>query len=426
MDSVSGQPGVPGDMRSRAGSVYKAQTPGDNSPFGLESPMSGFDEGESGGNQKLDVGWLQDAIEEFDVFVAQRQFREACELIVVGIEYLRDKRAEVNHEHFKEWGLQFAKRRTELVNVLRTELTIQTTSRMQRLPAELLVKLYDTRRAVQLFLKARSSTIRGLKPHTGSALQHIQRLSSQTFALMAETIRDFSEIFQEMPQQNALLITYFIVPEIDNFCEQFKQTVFSGGRSRLTFQESSECYDISLSEFEKRIEKIDMNFYIGAALRQEVVECIKLESRNVVQFFEARLADETWQTLKDTEKTKEVIQKYVPGIRTSEIQEYVTENDDASLEIAATVVVLAKQLGIFVDGTCKFLDVETMRVVQGSVVDVWKGVLVKLKGAVKCLDNGSQEYRIARRSYEFMKELILPKFADSLCEFGFDGGLLYF
>lgn len=59
---------------------------------------------------------------------------------------------------------------------------------------------------------------------------------------MAETIRDFSEIFQEMPQQNALLITYFIVPEIDNFCEQFKQTVFSGGRSRLTFQESSECY----------------------------------------------------------------------------------------------------------------------------------------------------------------------------------------
>lgn len=29
-------------------------------------------------------------------------------------------------------------------------------------------------------------------------------------------------------------------------------------------------------------------------------------------------------------------------------------------------------------------------------------------------------------SHEFMKELILPKFADSLCEFGFDGGLLYF
>jgi hypothetical protein len=245
IDSVTGQPGgnLPGDMRSRAGSVYKAQTPGDSSPFGLESPMSGFDEGESGGgHQKLDVGWLQDAIEEFDVFVAQRQFREACELIVMGIEYLRDKRGDVNQEHFKEWGLQFAKRRTELVNVLRSELMIQTTSRMQRLPAELLVKLYDTRRAVQLFLKARSSTIRGLKPHTGSALQHIQRLSAQTFALMAETIRDFSEIFQEMPQQNALLITYFIAPEIDNFCDQFKQTVFSGGRSRLTFQESSECY----------------------------------------------------------------------------------------------------------------------------------------------------------------------------------------
>ena len=29
-------------------------------------------------------------------------------------------------------------------------------------------------------------------------------------------------------------------------------------------------------------------------------------------------------------------------------------------------------------------------------------------------------------SHEFMKDLILPKFADSLCEFGFDGGLLYF
>lgn len=143
-----------------------------------------------------------------------------------------------------------------------------------------------------------------------------------------------------------------------------------------------------------------MNFYIGHALRQEVCECIKLESRNVLQFFEARLADETWQVLKDTEKTKEVIQKYVPGIRSNEISEYlVDDSSDASLEIAATCVVASKQLGIFVDGTCKFLDVETTRVVQGCVVDVWKGILGKLKNAVKCLDHGSEEQRVARRSY---------------------------
>ena len=132
MDSVSQHPG---EIRSRAGSVYKPQTPGAQTPGDSELDENNpFDNDES---QKLDILWLQDAIEEFDVFVAQRQFREACELVVTGISYLRGVKAEVNQEHFKEWGLQFSKRRTELVQVLRQELTIQTTARMQRLPAEL-------------------------------------------------------------------------------------------------------------------------------------------------------------------------------------------------------------------------------------------------------------------------------------------------
>ena len=96
---------------------------------------------DSGEIEPLDTMWLQEAVEEFDVFVAQRQFREAADLINTGIEYLTGMKLKCEVALFKEWAGHFSKRRTELVMVLRKDLSVQTTTRMQKSPCALLVNI---------------------------------------------------------------------------------------------------------------------------------------------------------------------------------------------------------------------------------------------------------------------------------------------
>lgn len=127
------------NLKNRAGSMMttiKSPTGDGNSP-NLDDIESVYGEDQY---EKLDTAWLQEAIEEFDVFVAQRQFKEAADLINTGIEYLTGIRSKVEEGQFKEWAIQYSKRRNELVWVLRKDLMVQTTTRMQRTPCALLVK----------------------------------------------------------------------------------------------------------------------------------------------------------------------------------------------------------------------------------------------------------------------------------------------
>jgi len=369
--------------------------------------------------EALDTAWLQEAIEEFDVFVAQRQFKEAADLINTGIEYLTGIKNKTHEGKFKEWALQFSKRRSELVWVLRKDLMVQTTTRMQRTPCALLVKLLDQRRAAQLFLKARSKIIRQVKPHTGSVTQYIQKLSSFTFSNINETILDFKDIFAEHPTLFSLLISNFIQTEMKHFSELFKYQVFATGRSSLSFKEASECFDIALNSIDE-ISFIDMLFYLGELLRKEVIECIKNESAGILDFLRARLSDESWKILTDVEKTKDTLSKQ--GISSADLLDYII--DDNTVEISATAVSLTKQLGNYVLGISKMWDGETGRVASTFVVQVWEGVLEELKAAVNSQPADTDEKYIAQRSYKFIKKTVLVKFNDKLADFGFDTGLL--
>lgn len=408
------------NLKNRAGSMMttiKSPTGDGNSP-NLDDIESVYGEDQY---EKLDTAWLQEAIEEFDVFVAQRQFKEAADLINTGIEYLTGIRSKVEEGQFKEWAIQYSKRRNELVWVLRKDLMVQTTTRMQRTPCALLVKLMDQRRAAQLFLKARSKIIRQLKPHTGSVIQFIQKLSTFTFTNINETILDFKDIFIDFPELYSLLINNFITVEMKHFAETFRYQVFSGtiGSGSLSFKEATQCFDIALNSIDE-INYIDMLFYLGELLRKEIIELVKKESLNILDFLRARLSDESWKVLTDVEKTKDSLSKQ--GISSTDLLDYII--DDNRVEIASTAVSLTKQLGNYVLGISKIYDPETGRIISSFVVEVWEGVLEQLKAAHTSLPEGSEEKMIAQRSYKFIKKTVLVKFTDKLADFNFDTSAL--
>jgi len=415
-NSFYGNKPSPGFITSTPGRGSKYSP--DDLTSGGETPLE-LNDGEMDNDLgQLDTVWLQEAIEEIDVFVAQRQFKEATELVNTGIKYLREIRSTTEPNTFNDWAMRFSTRRNEMVFILRKDLMVQSTPRMQRVPCSLLVKLLDHRRAAQLLIKARSRIIRQVKPHTGSVVQYIKKLSLFTFTSIAETIRDFTEIFADYSKLYTLLINNFIVAEIRHFADLFKFQAFSSGRSSLTFLETTECYDAALLEIENQInEHVDIMFLLGELLRKEIIDSIKIEANSILDFLKSRLSDETWQHMTDVEKTKETLGKH--GIVSSDLVDFII--DDQFVEISGTCVFLTKQLGNFTIGLQKYCDPETARVAFEIIESVWLNIKELIKASVACLPDGTDQKIVAQRSYKFVKSVMLPKFADKLDESGYVG-----
>merc|ERR1711879_300196 len=109
-------------------------------------------------------------------------------------------------------------------------------------------------------------------------------------------------------------------------------------------------------------------------------------------------SNETWTKLSDPDKHNDVVTRWVSA---SDFNEYVL--DENTLSISHVAISFTKQMGIFIEGTCKLLDAETTRVIRKYLKDLFSGVKDQFKSAITCCESGSESKQNAQKSYEFVK-----------------------
>lgn len=181
----------------------------------------------------LAMDWLKDAPENLDVFIAQREFDQAIQLIDATKGYLkefsdshalRDVRARINH------------RTTQLSTVLMKELesspsgSLRGGPRAARRAVGLLIKLGQSAKACELFLLNHNHIIRhdleDVKNEEGATSLYVGNLSSVFFSGVRNAALEFQRAFGCNNGSFSSFVVWCI-NELQAFCKQCKPIIFS-------------------------------------------------------------------------------------------------------------------------------------------------------------------------------------------------------
>jgi hypothetical protein len=172
-----------------------------NDIFGNLNDTGSNDDGQS----EMLPQWFVKSPEDFDVHIAQRNLKEAVELVKKIKEHFVEypKCCDNDYTDLKN---KIDNRIQELINVISSELqpvtdgSVQGGPRSSIGPIQLLRELNLSSRAVKLYLDLRSSVLRFVldqqKVETSTTLQFIKQLCSIFFHNLIETCNEFKQAFE--------------------------------------------------------------------------------------------------------------------------------------------------------------------------------------------------------------------------------------
>lgn len=228
----------------------------------------------------LAVDWLKDAPENLDVFIAQREFNQAIELIDATKGFLkefsdshalRDVRARINH------------RITQLSAVLMKELesspsgSLRGGPRAARRAVGLLIKLGQSAKACELFLLNHNHIIRhdleDVKSEEGATSLYVANLSSVFFTGLRNTALEFQRAFGSNNGSYSSFVVWCI-NELKAFCEQCKPVIFA----KMPLSTVAECLVAIRKE-------CDFLHDIGLSLASKMMSYFHIEILEVCVYF---------------------------------------------------------------------------------------------------------------------------------------------
>ncbi|XP_020606527.1 exocyst complex component 8-like isoform X2 [Orbicella faveolata] len=318
----------------------------DEEPIASSSPAS-----TSSKLIKVGKAWLRDLPEDLDMFIAQRDFERAMELIDRTNQYLKENSSS---QVAKEIKVRLDRRVKLLVDALIDELDcsrsflLHVGPRATRRAVSLLVRLGRASEACQLFLKNRSEAIkhslRQLKIEGATSL-YISKLSSAFFSSVIETGKEFDQVFSA----NRGFSSAFVVwanTELQHFVSRFSCQVF---RREMGVAAIGVCVSMAKQQCEKLHEiGLDLTFSMQQMLLRDIVEALLDTRDQMVKFARHRVTEANWKPMDFEGQTDQL------GTLCGEMESLGVENFN-DLIVGGNKVDLSGATVTFIKGVLGFL-----------------------------------------------------------------------
>ena len=248
--------------------------------------------------------WVKDAPEHIDVYIAQREFDKAVNLIDKLKLHVKDASDQISYRDIKA---RTGHRVNRLSEVLMNELKSSTTGslrggpRAARRAVSLLLRLGRASKACDLFLQNHSHIVehelKQIKLE-GATTIYISNISSTFFVCLQNAAKEFELAFGENCGSYSAFIVW-CVKELDVFLNHYcMESIFPPVKSNLNFSMISECISIILSGAEMLTSiGIDLRFKVTSLLHDHLTKAM-VDARELLEVKLSTMGDtENWDPM---------------------------------------------------------------------------------------------------------------------------------
>ncbi|KAK3737154.1 hypothetical protein RRG08_016459 [Elysia crispata] len=357
----------------------------------------------------LSADWLQELPEDLDMYIAQRNFEGAVDLVEKVNEYLT---ACPKGPALKEFRARIEHRVKQLTDGLMNELQVSPERslrggpRAARRAVTQLIRLGKSAQACKLFLRNRSAiikyNIRQLK-FEGATTLYIRCLCGVFFSSLSDTSKEFIKAF---PGHYGCFSAFVIwaKQELLAFVSIFRRQVFESKASLTTIADSvllskNHCTELNAIG-------LDIEFCLANMLDISIQQVIEETRDQLVDGIRYRANDDLWRP--QNHLTQADCEKYVKDIAASgfDIKPYVIEK--CFIAITMNSIQFAKSVVIFAEDLLKLFTTELEEFIAEALATVYKAQVKHIEDSLKN-ESLSKEYGVILKNAQFLLETVMGK-----------------
>ena len=340
--------------------------------------------------------WLQELSDDLEVYIAQREFEEAVDVIKKASEFCK---AHGDSALVREAGVKLETRKKQLIDVLKKELqtdkSIRGGPRAARRAVHLLIRLDRSTLACDLFLQHRAALLHAALRNSGklesATVPYIQSQSVTFFVGILESSQEFRKAFQRSNESTkndsgslyskkaASLLTW-VEEELERFCnDRIDKQVFSPSTPLETIATCMEYVRIQAMKLKES--GLDVVHLFDAKFRRNIERSICEHRDKHVEAVKLRAQEDKWEPINcfnrpGTERfVDEMSSAGIPSVRS-----YVY--DECWVALTRNTTSFALSYLNFADSLLKLFNPSTRALVNESLVTVFHSHLRHIEQAV--------------------------------------------
>jgi len=340
--------------------------------------------------------WLQELPDDLEVFIAQREFEEAVDLI--------DRASAFCNDHsdsalVREAKVKLESKKKSLIEVLTGELradkSVRGGPRAARKAVQLLVKLDRSSLACQLFLRHRAAILHNAFKSSkieSATVAYVQRLSATFFSNVLESSIEFRRAFPLTSTSNpsavggggkAASFLVWVEEELTKFCsDRIERQVFSSSSTPL--ETVATCIEIVRTQTLKLRDSagLDVVYIFDNKFRRNVERCIHEARDKHVEAVKIRGMEDKWAPINCFNKSgtdrfvDEMSSAGIPSIRS-------LIYDECWVSLTRNTTSFALSYLNLTDSLLKLFNPSTRALVNESLVTVFHSHLRHIEQAVR-------------------------------------------
>ncbi|XP_078486547.1 exocyst complex component 8-like isoform X1 [Ciona intestinalis] len=362
------------------------------------------------GDPRLNEEWIVEMPEDLDVFIAQRNFEQAVEVILKTKDFLSDIRdcpAKVEVEE------QLHNRTTQLVDVLSRELksspdrSLRGGPRVVRRPVVLLIRLHETSKACSLFLSNRSSAvtfaIRQLRTE-GSLSLYISKLCKVFFNNLEETAREFNQAFIDIKGCYSSFVVWSR-NELTSFVDTFSQQVF--GRN-ADISEVAECVQNAQSHCERLHNLgLDLSFLLNNLLLPHIQSSLRDHKQKIIDATKLRNSEELWRP--SNLGTPQATERLVGEMMQLGLKSFVDYCYDGCFSrLTGSTLAFTRAILTHVESAVKMMLPDLQKLIVEGTAEVVMSYTEFTLGCVQSETERPDKARLIKENAKFVADSLLP------------------
>ncbi|CAG5136219.1 unnamed protein product, partial [Candidula unifasciata] len=357
----------------------------------------------------LAADWLQELPEDLDMFIAQRNFEGAVDLVEKVNEFLIDC---PKGPALKEFRARIDHRVKQLTDGLMNELQVSPERslrggpRAARRAVTQLIRLGKSAQACELFLQNRSAiikyNIRQLK-FEGATTLYIRCLCGVFFSSLSDTSKEFIKAF---PGHHGCFSAFVIwaKQELQAFVSIFRRQVFESKASLTTI---ADCVVLARTHCQElKSIGLDVEFCLSNLLDISIQQVIEETRDQIIDGINYRAHDDLWRPMNHLTPTD--CEKYVKEIAASgfDIKAYVYDN--CIISITMNSMQFAKVSVTFVDDLLKLFTTELEDIIADAITAVYGAQISHIEESLKSGKFQKEESLIIKNA-QFLLEVVMGK-----------------
>ncbi|CAK8671790.1 unnamed protein product [Clavelina lepadiformis] len=374
------------------------------------SPDHAVADNSSTQDERLHVDWLQEMPEDLDVYIAQRNFEQAVDLIGKTKTFLADI---PDSPAKSEVETKLINRCDQLVEVLSRELrtspdrSLRGGPRVVRRPVLLLIKLQEISKACDLFLTNRSSAmayaVRQLRTE-GSLSLYISKLCKVFFSNLEETAREFRQAFDKLQGCYSSFVVWSC-QEISGFVDIFSQQVF-GRNAEIT--EVAECVQNAQAHCSKLHGLgLDLNFQLNNLLMPSILSVLTGHKQKIIDATKLRNSEEVWKP--SNMVTPQATEKLIDDMFRLGVKDF--ENycyDGCYVRLTGSTIAFTRAIVSHVDSAVKMLLPEIEIHILAGIVDIMRSYTEFTAGSIRSESGRQEKAKLIRENAAFVADSLMP------------------